>query len=76
MKVEHFHVSLLTNCIFSSVNCLSKSIGSWLSGETGQGRMGGAVVSPLSLKAFRGQAGQTLDGGSLKGIHIAGVGWV
>lgn len=38
--------------------------------------MGGDVVSPLSLKAFRGQAGQTLDGGSLKGIHIAGVGWV
>lgn len=78
MKVEHFHIYLLTNCIFSSVNCLSKSIGSWLSGETVQGWNGCPwdVVSPPSLEAFKGQAGQSFDEGSLKEIHIAGVGLV
>lgn len=39
MKVEHFHM-LLTDCILSSVNCLSKSTGSWLSDGTSQGWSG------------------------------------
>lgn len=75
MKVEISHICLLTNCILFSVNCLSKSIGSWLSDESGQGWNGCPwdVVSPPSLEAFKEQARQTLDEGSFKEIQIVGV---
>lgn len=58
------------------MNCLSKSAGSWLCDETGQGWNEGPwdVVSPSSLESFKGQDRQILDEGSFKEIQLVGVG--
>lgn len=76
MKGEHFHIYLLTDCTLSSVNCLSKSTGSWLSGEISQrwDRCPWDTVGPLSLEASKGQARQTLNEGGFKEIQVAAVG--
>lgn len=67
---------LLKKKFASSVNCLSKSVGSWLCDETGQGWNEGpwAVVSPSSLESFKGQDRQILDEGGFKEIQSVGAG--
>lgn len=76
MKVEHFHICLLTDWFSFSAHCFSMSTGSWLSDETGQGWNGCPrdIVSPPSLEAFKRQVRRTPDERGSQEIHIVGLG--